>query len=565
MADLLTKPRQLAPTMGQNTSGARIQAGSAFAGIGNTIAIGRVLYDSAFPIIPVDNLWVPAREDPTRLTVIPIGDIHIFIGETDLTPTTETNFRWIGMAETPKRITFELDMEKELSDLEPSKLSRSDLKANPTQPALEVEEVVDDRYESAMNNLVLETPRYCLVAFAGTTSGSASNGDDSPGESILEAVNESGESDDWDNKGYDSDHYDTAMKRTKAELAQQEIEDKQAAAKQVFMTNKGDDTGQTTGDPPSQAAHGGDAGKDQGNPPPAADPTTEQLPEIQGGPRPLQPAIPMVHHPEDFMTLMEKVIYGTLGDPITPDYVRDMNDLEQKRRAILKEAKRVEKMGEKPDGDIAKSQDTLKRARNMEEKYATLIQNQINKDGDPQLARNLEFTMITVETLARMYIKNLPYVGKKRDEVRAMPIEHIMAAKELLENNQSSAALETAVKLMTKALVQQEKATSSRRLESDPALCRSSTTSKARGNGNHGTRPDNKSHTGSSQAQRREARNRADAIPISSDDRLHGKGHQRNPSPSHKNYPAYGYHQDKAPPRHKSNMPPPKYKTFEIP
>jgi hypothetical protein len=47
----------------------------------------------------------------------------------------------------------------------------------------------------------------------------------------------------------------------------------------------------------------------------------------------------MVHHPEDFTTSMDKVIYGTLGDPITPDYVRDVNDPEQKRRAILKEAK----------------------------------------------------------------------------------------------------------------------------------------------------------------------------------------------------------------------------------
>jgi hypothetical protein len=262
---------------------------------------------------------------------------------------------------------------------------------------------------------------------------------------------------------------------------------------------------------------------------------------------------------------MDKVVYGTLGDPITPDYVRDVNDLEQKRRAILKEAKRVEKMGEKLDGDIAKAQDTLKRARNMEEKYATPIHNQINEGGDPQLARNLEFTVPIVETLARMYIKNPPYGDKNRDEVRATPIENIVAAKELLENNQSPAALETMVKLMTKALVQHEKATSSRRLESDPALCRSSTASKARGNGNHGTRLDNESHTESSEARRREARNRADAIPISSDDRPHGKGHQRNPSPPHKNYPAYGYHQDKVPPRHKSNMPPPKYKTFKIP
>jgi cell division septum initiation protein DivIVA len=262
---------------------------------------------------------------------------------------------------------------------------------------------------------------------------------------------------------------------------------------------------------------------------------------------------------------MNKVIYGTLGDPITPDYVRDVNDLEQKRREILKEAKRIEKMGQKLDGDIAQAQDMLKRARNMEEKYATLIQKQIAEGGDPQLARNLEFTVPTVEKLARMYMKNPPYVDKNRDEVRATPIENIMAAKDLLENNQSPVALETAVKLMMKALVQQEKATTSRRLESDAALCRSSTASKARGNGNHGARPDNKSHTESTEAQRREARNREDAIPISSDDRPHGKGQQRNPSPPHKNYPAYGYHQDKAAPHHKTNMPPPKYKTFEIP
>jgi hypothetical protein len=61
--------------------------------------------------------------------------------------------------------------------------------------------------------------------------------------------------------------------------------------------------------------------------------------------------------------------------------------------------------------------------------------------------------MPTAETLAKMYIKNPPYVDKNHDEVRATPIENIVAAKELLENNQSPTALETAVKLMTKALV----------------------------------------------------------------------------------------------------------------
>jgi hypothetical protein len=155
---------------------------------------------------------VPSRENPARFSIVLIRDIHIFIGETNPTPAMETDFRRIGMAETPIWTAFELDTEEESSDLGLSKLPGSDLKTNPTQPALEVEEVVEDRYEPAMGNHVLKTPRYCLVAFVGTTLGSASNGDGSPCESILEALNESGESDDWDSKGYDSDEYDAAMR-----------------------------------------------------------------------------------------------------------------------------------------------------------------------------------------------------------------------------------------------------------------------------------------------------------------------------------------------------------------
>jgi hypothetical protein len=77
---------------------------------------------------------VPARENPTRFTVVPIGDIHIFIGETNPTPTTETDFWQIGMADTPIWTAFELDTEDESSDLELSKLSRSDLKQIPPNP-----------------------------------------------------------------------------------------------------------------------------------------------------------------------------------------------------------------------------------------------------------------------------------------------------------------------------------------------------------------------------------------------------------------------------------------------
>jgi hypothetical protein len=65
---------------------------------------------------------------------------------------------------------------------------------------------------------------------------------------------------------------------------------------------------------------------------------------------------------------MDKIVYDTLGDPITPKYVKDVNNPEKNRREVLKEAKRVEKMGKKLDGDIAQAQDALKRARSMEEK-----------------------------------------------------------------------------------------------------------------------------------------------------------------------------------------------------
>jgi hypothetical protein len=142
--------------MGLTVSAGRIQAGSAFACIGDTVAIGCVLYDSGFPIVPADNFWVPSRENPVRFTIVPIGDIHIFIGETNPTPAMETNFRRIGMAETPIWTAFELDTEEESSDMGLPKSSGLDLKTNPTQPSLEVEEVVEYRYESAMGNHALE-------------------------------------------------------------------------------------------------------------------------------------------------------------------------------------------------------------------------------------------------------------------------------------------------------------------------------------------------------------------------------------------------------------------------
>ena len=64
MADLLTKPRQLAPTVGHSASGARIQAGSAFAGIGDTVlcaadggAAMEALKDKETPVLKRRLFW----------------------------------------------------------------------------------------------------------------------------------------------------------------------------------------------------------------------------------------------------------------------------------------------------------------------------------------------------------------------------------------------------------------------------------------------------------------------------------------------------------------------------
>ena len=48
----------------------------------DTIAVGRVLYTGNLPIVPLDECWIPAKTNPVKLSIIPIGGIHLFIGET---------------------------------------------------------------------------------------------------------------------------------------------------------------------------------------------------------------------------------------------------------------------------------------------------------------------------------------------------------------------------------------------------------------------------------------------------------------------------------------------------
>jgi len=93
--------QQLAPTMGHEPSEARIRAGSAFAGIGDTVAVGRFLYPGNLPIIPNDECWIPSRENVTSYDIVSFGGIHIFIGHISDQP--------IVMTTSPARTASELD------------------------------------------------------------------------------------------------------------------------------------------------------------------------------------------------------------------------------------------------------------------------------------------------------------------------------------------------------------------------------------------------------------------------------------------------------------------------
>jgi hypothetical protein len=156
----------------------------------------------------------------------------------------------------------------------------------------------------------------------GVSSGSAFDGDDNPSESILEALNETGNSKDCDNKGYDFDDYDVIIKQFEAELAREELGKKQAATKQVFLASKGDDGGYAAADLPTPAAKDVQASGAQDIPPPTTSAANDDPPVIHGGPMPSQPTILEDRPAKDFITPADKVMYGTLADPITLSTLR---------------------------------------------------------------------------------------------------------------------------------------------------------------------------------------------------------------------------------------------------
>src|SRR3954451_18225162 len=143
--------------MGPAASGGRNRAGSFFTGVGDTVVVGRVQYLAGrYPFVPPDECWIPARTDAVRLSIIPIGGIHIFIGETvdlDGTPlvsSSEPTANELVAAEQIRSETSEPPKEDSASESENSK---------PPPPGPVAGRMVEDQSRSTWVSKVFEKQR----------------------------------------------------------------------------------------------------------------------------------------------------------------------------------------------------------------------------------------------------------------------------------------------------------------------------------------------------------------------------------------------------------------------
>src|SRR3954471_2568310 len=141
-------PRQLAPTVGQEALQALQRARTKiFAGISETVALGHVLLSGNVLIVPPDEFWIPAKTNPTWCSIVPIGDIHLFIGETE----SGTSSLGFGGASRPAQTAYGQDTfaEGSMSDLSSEFASKDRKNSRPTQIAPVQDIKVEDHCKSA--------------------------------------------------------------------------------------------------------------------------------------------------------------------------------------------------------------------------------------------------------------------------------------------------------------------------------------------------------------------------------------------------------------------------------
>src|SRR4051812_29487369 len=96
------------------------------------------------------------------------------------------------------------------------------------------------------------------------------------------------------------------------------------------------------------------------------------------------------------VTPADRVMYGSLlVEPLIVDHIRNVTHLDEKRQQLLEEAHAIAEQGAKLDRDLVYAQKSIEKARAMEAKYKTLLQQQKAKKAlarvinDPGVRRNL--------------------------------------------------------------------------------------------------------------------------------------------------------------------------------
>jgi hypothetical protein len=145
--------------------------------------VGRVLYAGNLPIVPPDECWIPAKTNPVKLSIVPVGGIHIFIGET---VDSDGNPLVSNADATAAELDAVAKIRSEMQEL-PKEDSASDLEfSKPTQSAPEQETTVEDQCRSAWVSQVLEKQRCHFVHFLAHTAGTAPQ-EDGAGPEQVEA------------------------------------------------------------------------------------------------------------------------------------------------------------------------------------------------------------------------------------------------------------------------------------------------------------------------------------------------------------------------------------------
>jgi hypothetical protein len=111
---------------------------------------GARLVRRKFPIVPPNECWISAKKDAVKLSIILIGGIHIFIGETvDSNGNAPVSTAATAVAELDATAKIRAKFPKEDFTLE-QEISR------PTLSAPEQEKAVEDQHRSTWVSHVLE-------------------------------------------------------------------------------------------------------------------------------------------------------------------------------------------------------------------------------------------------------------------------------------------------------------------------------------------------------------------------------------------------------------------------